>query len=118
MYKNEQKALLLTRDQDLAKQMEVYLYKRYNLQTDSVADILEISNRLGSDNSLESSYVLAILDENAAGLQTASHALKTLKANYTDLNVLYLSTLLETAPPLPRQRNGNITRIRLGKLPG
>jgi len=99
MYKNEQKALLLTRDQDLAKQMEVYLYKRYNLQTDSVADILEISNRLGSDNSLESSYVLAILDENAAGLQTASHALKTLKANYTDLNVLYLSTLLETTPP-------------------
>jgi hypothetical protein len=99
MYKNDQKALLLTRDQDLAKKMEVYLYQRYNLHTDTVEDILEVSNRLGDDNSLESSYVLAILDENATGLQTTFHALKTLKARYTDLNVLYLSTLLETTPP-------------------
>ncbi|MCX6578577.1 MAG: GAF domain-containing protein [Candidatus Aminicenantes bacterium] len=99
MYKNDQKALLLTRDQDFAKKMEFYLYQRYNLQTDSVEDILEVSNRLGGDNSLESSYVLVILDENAAGLQTTFHALKTLKARYSELNVLYLSTLLETTPP-------------------
>lgn len=99
MYKNEQKALLLTQDQELAKQMEVYLYKRYNLKTECVEDILEISNRLGADNSLESTYVLVILDENVTGLQTASHALKTLKTNYTDINVIYLSTLLETTAP-------------------
>jgi GAF domain-containing protein len=42
---------------------------------------------------------LAILDENAAGLQTTFHALKTLKARYSGLNVLYLSTLLETTHP-------------------
>ncbi|MDQ1353057.1 MAG: hypothetical protein QG657_3363 [Acidobacteriota bacterium] len=99
MYKNDQKALLLTRDQDLAKKMENYLYQRYNLKTDSVNDILEVSNRLGADNSLESSYVLVILDENVAGLQTTSQTMKTLKAKYTDLNVLFLSTLLETTPP-------------------
>ncbi len=99
MYKNEQKALLMTRDQDLARKMEFYLYQRYNLHTDSVEDILEVSNRLGDDNSLESSYVLVILDENAAGLQTTSHALKTLKASYLELNILYLSTLLEITPP-------------------
>ncbi|MCU0285264.1 MAG: hypothetical protein MUF15_02590 [Acidobacteria bacterium] len=99
MYKNEQKALLLTKNQDLAQKMELYLLKRYNLRTDSVSDLLEVSNRLGDDNPVESSYELLILDENAFGIQTASHALKTLKARYTELNVLYLSTILEITPP-------------------
>ncbi|HLP48786.1 MAG TPA: hypothetical protein VK469_22790, partial [Candidatus Kapabacteria bacterium] len=99
MYKNEQKALLLTKDQDLAKKMESYLLQRYNLRTESVADLLEVFNRLGADNSLESSYELLILDENASGIQTASHALKTLKSKYTELNVLYLSNILEITPP-------------------
>ncbi|HLP45544.1 MAG TPA: GAF domain-containing protein [Candidatus Kapabacteria bacterium] len=99
MYKNEQKALLLTKDQDLAKKMESYLLQRYNLRTESVTDLLEVFNRLGGDNSLESSYELLILDENASGIQTASHALKTLKSKYTELNVLYLSNILEITPP-------------------
>ncbi len=99
MYKNEQKALLLTQDKELAKKMEIYLYQRYNLKTESVEDILEVSNRVGTDNSIDSTYTLAILDEKVAGLQTTSQTLKTLKVNYPDINVLFLSTLLETAPP-------------------
>ena len=99
MYKNEQKALLLTNDQDLAKKLELYFYQRYNLHTDSLTDLLEVSNRLSADDTAEGSYELLILDENVTGIQTVSHALKTLKAKYTELNVLYLSTLLEITPP-------------------
>lgn len=99
MYKNEQQALLLTKDQDLAKKLELYLYQRYNLRTDSVTDLIEVFNRLSADDAAENSYELLILDENVTGIQTASHALKTLKAKYTELNVLYLSTLLEITPP-------------------
>lgn len=99
MYRNEQKALLLTTDQDLGAKLEIYLSQRYNLRTDSVTDLLEVSNRLGADNSVDSSYELLILDENAVGIQTASHALKTLKATYVELNVLYLSSILEITPP-------------------
>ncbi|MCP5104772.1 MAG: GAF domain-containing protein [bacterium] len=99
MYKDEQKALLLVKDKTLQEQLETYLLKRYNLRSQSVADVLGLFDLLGADDSPEKDWNLVILDENVAGLQTTSQTLKTLKTKYTDINVLYLSNILEITAP-------------------
>jgi len=99
MYKKEQKALLVVKDQSLGEKIASYLNHRYNLRTEIMADILEVFREVGADDSADHAWDLVIFDETVAGLQPASHALKTLKAKYTHLNVLYLSTILEITEP-------------------
>ena len=102
MYKHDQKALLMTKDRKLGEKMESYLFHRYNLRTELAEDIIEVFNRLGADDSPDSTWNLVIFDETVAGLQPTSHALKTLKSRYSHLNILYLSTVLEVAEPYCR----------------
>jgi hypothetical protein len=103
MYKDEQKALFMTKDQQLKEKMETYLYHRYNLRTEFVDELMEVLNWHAADDSPESEWNLVILDESAAGLQTTAQVLKTLKARYNDINVLYLSTILEITGPYARE---------------
>lgn len=99
MYKDEQKALFMTKDQQLKEKMGHYLYHRYNLRTEFAEELIEVLNWHAADDSPEHDWDLVILDETAAGLQTTAQALKTLKAKYNDINVLYLSTILEITGP-------------------
>jgi GAF domain-containing protein len=99
MYKDEVKAFLMTKDKNLSETMKSYLFDRYNLATETAEEIIDVFNRLAADDTAESSWDLVILDETVAGLQTTSQALKTLKSRYSHINVLYLSTILETAAP-------------------
>ena len=99
MYKKEQKALLVVKDQSFGEEMASYLNHRYNLRTQIMTDILEVFREVGADDSADHAWDLVIFDEAVAGLQPASHALKTLKTKYTHLNVLYLSTILEVTEP-------------------
>lgn len=99
MYKDEQKAILLTKDTTLKETLEPYLYQRYNLRMESTEDILEIFTKLAADDTPEMYWNLAIIDETAAGLQTTAQSLKTLKAKYNDINVVYLSNILEITEP-------------------
>jgi hypothetical protein len=99
MYKDEQRAILMTKNHGLREKILEYLYQRYNLDTEAADDILEVSNKLAADNSADSSIELVIFDETVEGLPTTAQALKTLKSKYTHVDVLYLSTILEIAPP-------------------
>ena len=99
MYQDEQKAILLTKDTTLKETLEPYLYQRYNLRMESTEDVLEIFTKLAADDTPEKYWNLAIIDETAAGLQTTAQSLKTLKAKYNDINVLYLSNILEITEP-------------------
>jgi hypothetical protein len=95
MYKDGQKALLMANDTDLRNAMETYLHKRYNLETDSVDGLIEVIHRIGDD----CPYELVILDEAVEGLAAASHALKKIKDECVETNVLFLSDLLEMREP-------------------
>jgi hypothetical protein len=99
MYKSEVKAILMTKDKHVSETMKSYLYDRYNLAVETTEDVIGVFNRLAADDSAGSSWDLVILDENVEGLLTTSHTLKTLKSRYSHINVLYLSTILETTPP-------------------
>ena len=99
MYKDEQRAILMTKNHGLREKILEYLYQRYNLDTEAADDILEVSNKLAADNSADSSIELVIFDETVEGLPTTAQALKTLKSKYTHVDVLYLSTVLEITPP-------------------
>lgn len=99
MYKDEQKAILLTKDPTLKETLEPYLLQRYNLRMESSEDILEVFTKLAEDDTPEMYWNLAIIDETVAGLQTTAQSLKTLKAKYHDINVLYLSNILEITDP-------------------
>jgi len=96
MYDDGKKALLMTKDVNAAKQMEEYLYQRYNLILETSSEVLDVLERIGSD---DDSYEVAILDENAAGLTTASQVLKTIKDMDMSPTVMYLSTLQEIVNP-------------------
>lgn len=99
MYKDEQKAFLMIKDPKQRDEVAEYIYQRYNLRSETADDILGVFNLLSADNSPDSTHNLVILDETVAGLQTTSHALKTIKTKYIYLNVLYLSSLLEMMEP-------------------
>ncbi len=99
MYNDEQKAILLTKDTALKEALEPYLLQRYNLRMEYTEDILEIFTKLGADDTPELYWNLVIIDETVAGLQTTAQSLKTLKAKFNDINVLYLSSILEITEP-------------------
>jgi hypothetical protein len=95
VYKDDQKVILLTKNTRLKEELESYFSRRYNLAIEPVTDILEVFEMMSVDDPND----LVIFDEAAAGLQPLSHALRTLKSRYTQINVLFLSTLLELAEP-------------------
>lgn len=95
MYKDGQKALLMMKDSDLRNLVERYLYNRYNLQTDFVDGIIEVLQQVDVDFP----YWLVILDESVEGLAATSHALKKIKEECVQTNVLFLSNFLEIFEP-------------------
>ena len=99
MYKDEQQAFLITKNQQLKEKLEPYLMQRYNLRTLWMQDMLDIMNVLAADDSPENDWNIAIVDESTVNLQTISQSLKTLKAKYNDINVLFLSNILELTEP-------------------
>jgi len=95
MYFDGQKALLMTRNEDIQSVLGQYLKNHYNLEMQVVKGIIELLEAIGE----ECTYDLIILDENVEGLPVTSHTLKKIKKKYTHTNVLYLSSLLEIADP-------------------
>ncbi|MCP4217143.1 MAG: GAF domain-containing protein [bacterium] len=91
MFNNNETALLMM-DHPHRDKIEEYLEKRYNLNTEAVPGLIEVYDRIGDS---ESEYELVILDEKTVDLPTTSHALKTIKDQCTDTDVLYLSNLTE-----------------------
>lgn len=100
MYDDGKKALLMTKDLNLAEQMKAYLAHRYNLILETSSDPLDVLQRIGSD---DDSYEVAILDEHATGLTTASQLFKTIKDQDISPTVMYLATLREIVDPAYRQ---------------
>ncbi len=96
MYNDGDKALIMVGDSPLKEQLADYLEQRYNLETDTAEGLLEVFNLV---NESEKPYELIILDEQAAGIPATSHAIKTIKDQSIDTNVLYLSNVLELFEP-------------------
>ena len=120
MYDNSKKALLMTKDVNAAKQMEEYLYHRYNLILETSSEVLDVLERIGGD---DDSYEVAILDENAEGLERAFQVLKTIKDMDMSPTVMYLSTLQEIVNPDYRREleilphySGEIYRLEQNSL--
>ncbi len=99
MYKDEQKAILMTTNKKWLSLLPEYFLRRYNLHTSTVSCVLEIIELLNADDCPDSNYELVIIDEESAGVETATQTLKTLKSKHTYLNVLQLSVLKELFPP-------------------
>lgn len=99
MYKDEQHAFLVTKDKLLKEKLEPYLLQRYNLRTQWMQDILDIMTVLAADDSPEDYWNIAIIDESTVNLRTISQSLKTLKTKYNDIDILFLSNILEITEP-------------------